>query len=154
MLAYAAHESSLDAVKSNRDLARYVQGFGRDGDVGFVAETKQNQVIGAAWLRLWTDSNKGYGYVSNEIPELAIAVHPNYRGQGIGTRLLNQLLNHASSQLLSVSLSVRADNPALRLYERLGFMLVPGSEITNREGTQSFSMIYRFTQPNAQILTA
>jgi hypothetical protein len=38
-------------------------------------------------------------------------------------------------------LSVRETNPAVRLYERLGFKLVPGSEKTNRVGTRSFNLL-------------
>ncbi|MFK8185416.1 MAG: N-acetyltransferase family protein [Phormidesmis sp.] len=144
MLMYAAHESSLETVKANPELARYVEGFGRNGDVGVVVENTQ-QPLGAAWVRLWSGEEKGYGYVSDEIPELAIAVHPNYRTQGIGTQLLNSLLNHAKSHFPAISLSIRADNPALRLYERTGFIPISGSEIMNREGGQSFNMIARFT---------
>lgn len=102
--------------------------------------------MGTAWLRLWTGENKGYDYVSDEVPELAIAVHPNHRGQGIGTQLLSELLRHAKSHYPSVSLSIRAYNPALHLYRRTGFIPVPSSEITNREGGQSFTMIHAFSE--------
>ena len=49
---------------------------------------------------------------------------PGYRGQGIGTRLLIVLLDAASERYDAASLSVQADNPALRLYQRLGFEIV------------------------------
>ena len=147
MLMYAAHESSLDVVKANPDLARYVQNFGRAGDIGLIAEAAQHQAIGAAWLRLWTADDKGYGYVSDEIPELAIAVHPNHRGKGIGTQLLTELIEHTSTQFPAISLSIRADNPALKLYERIGFTPVPGSKVVNREGGVSFNMLYATSQP-------
>lgn len=145
MLMYAAHESAIEDVKENPDLSRYVQNFGRHGDVG-VAAVSRSQMIGAAWLRLWQADDQGYGYVSDEIPELAISVHPSHRGKGVGTQLLAALVNDACVivRFPAISLSIRADNPALRLYERIGFVPVPGSEVTNRIGTQSFSMIYRF----------
>jgi ribosomal protein S18 acetylase RimI-like enzyme len=47
-------------------------------------------------------------------------VAPGYRGQGLGTRLLAELLA-APAARGPVSLSVSADNPARRLYERFGF---------------------------------
>ncbi len=143
MLKYAAHETSIASVKSNIDLVRYAQHWGRFGDVGTVAE-QADQAIGAAWLRLWPTEDKGYGYIDSETPELAIAVLPSFRGQGIGTKLLKQTLLMAQKQFSAVSLSIRADNPALRLYQRIGFVPVKGSEVTNRTGGKSFSMLYSF----------
>ena len=80
--------------------------------------------IGAAWLRLLSGDQRGYGYVDDATPELTIAVVPECRGKGVGTRLLSHLLATAESCYSSLSLSVLTDNPALRLYERLGFETV------------------------------
>lgn len=140
---HAAHESDVEAVKANSDLARYVIDWGRKGDMGAIAETGDG-AIGAAWLRLWSDGDRGYGYLSDEIPELAIALILDYRGQGIGTALLEHVIQAASGRYPAISLSIRADNPALRLYERLGFKPVAGTEVTNRTGGRSFSMVYSF----------
>ena len=100
--------------------------------------------VGAVWVRLWSAADPGYGYVGEGIPELAIALHPNYRRQGIGTALLKQLLEAAQSVYLAVSLNVRGDNPVVRLYERLGFVKVEGSDRTNRVGGTSFNMVRYF----------
>lgn len=70
--------------------------------------------------------NKGYGYVDDDTPELSIAVLPEYRSQGVGTQLLTHLFTSAYGQS-SISLSVSADNSALRLYERFGFEVVSKS---------------------------
>jgi ribosomal protein S18 acetylase RimI-like enzyme len=103
------------------DLARYVQDWGREGDRGFLAiDPTTGQPIGAVWLRFLTGENQGYGYVDDGTPELGIAVLPEYRGQGVGTALLNALV---AAVLESMSLSVAADNPAVRLYQRFGFVL-------------------------------
>lgn len=144
MLTHAAHESSLQRVKVNPDLTRYVEGWGRAGDFGVVVE-QQTIPVGAAWVRLWDKDDHGYGYVADEIPELAIALLPNHCAQGLGTQLLTQLLVIAKPYFPAVSLSIRADNPALRLYQRVGFVPVVGSEVVNREGGRSFTMIYTFT---------
>ncbi|MGB7086302.1 MAG: GNAT family N-acetyltransferase [Phormidesmis sp.] len=143
MLMYAAHESSVATVRDNPDLTRYVQGWGRSGDIGIVAMHKDKSV-GAAWLRLWSGSEKGYGYVADEIPELAIAMGPNYQGQGIGSALLTQILAMAQNKFPAVSLSTRVDNPATRLYQRTGFVRVPETEVGNRTGGVSVTMIYNF----------
>jgi ribosomal protein S18 acetylase RimI-like enzyme len=140
MLRYASHESSLGSLQNQPCLACYASGWGRVGDVGCVA-TQDIAFIGAAWLRLWAGEDKGFGYVSDEIPELAIAVLPDFRGQGIGTRLLMQVLEVAKGRFPAVSLNVRGNNCAVRLYERAGFIKVPGSEITNRTGGVSFNMV-------------
>jgi ribosomal protein S18 acetylase RimI-like enzyme len=104
------------------DLARYVQDWGKAGDRGFVAiDDNTGQSIGAVWLRLLIGENKGYGYVDDRTPELGIALLPEYRGQSIGTALLNALV---AAEPGAISLSVAADNPAVRLYQRFGFAIV------------------------------
>jgi ribosomal protein S18 acetylase RimI-like enzyme len=50
-----------------------------------------------------------------------ITIAPELRGQGIGTRLLNELLAEAAGKQIPVLLKVTEGNPARRLYERLGF---------------------------------
>src|SRR5262245_32570967 len=61
------------------EIARYVEGWGRVGDTGFVAHDKKNRaLLGAAWLRQPTDQ-------SDASPELALAVKPEHRRHGIGT---------------------------------------------------------------------
>ncbi len=143
MLRYASHESSIESVQRQPYLARYALNWGRIGDVGYVASSDMSP-IGAAWLRLWLGEDKGFGYVKDDIPELAIALLPDYRGQGTGTKLLTQILGAAKRKYPAVSLSVRANNPVLRLYERTGFIKIPGSEVVNRSGEVSFSMVYEF----------
>lgn len=107
-------------------LSRYVSGWGRQGDLGFVAEA-DGQPIGAVWLRPLTEQEPGYGYVNDETPELSMAVLPAYRGRGAGAQLLARLLSEAARRYPAVSLSVAADNPARRLYERYGFVVVKES---------------------------
>jgi GNAT superfamily N-acetyltransferase len=50
-----------------------------------------------------------------------IALLPEFRGGGIGTRLLRDLLDEAAATGRSVSIHVELFNPARRLYARLGF---------------------------------
>jgi ribosomal protein S18 acetylase RimI-like enzyme len=102
-----------------RDL--YVAGFGRAGDGGAVAEHVQGGV-GAAWFRLFDPDRPGYGFASPDVPELSVAVAPGHRGRGIGGDLIERALELAGAAgHAALSLSVEPDNPALRLYERLGF---------------------------------
>jgi len=140
MLAEAAQEDSVRAVEENPGTAKYVEGWGRDGDLGVVAVTATGEPLGAAWLRLLRGEEGGYGYVDDKTPELAIAIRPGARGTGIGARLISHLLQAAKSRYRVVSLSVRSDNPALNLYERMGFCPVEGSKRTNRTGGTSITM--------------
>jgi ribosomal protein S18 acetylase RimI-like enzyme len=106
-------------------IVRYVLNWGKADDQGFAAVDQRSQKpVGAVWIRLFTSENKGYGYVGDDIPELSIALLPEYRGQGIGTELLTRLVENIRSQYRALSLSVSADNPARRLYLRLGFEIV------------------------------
>ncbi len=51
-----------------------------------------------------------------------IALLPEHRGRGIGTRLVQDVLDEARASGRSVSLHVEETNPAKRLYERMGFV--------------------------------
>jgi ribosomal protein S18 acetylase RimI-like enzyme len=119
------------------ELAKYVRTWGRAGDMGLVAvEVGSGESVGAAWLRLLTGDERGYGHVDDETPELGMAVLSGHRGRGVGSDLLGRLLKSAGGVYRSVSLSVSADNPAVRLYERAGFERV-------RESGASLTMFKR-----------
>jgi ribosomal protein S18 acetylase RimI-like enzyme len=83
-------------------------------------------IVGAAWSRIIDGpEGKGYGRVGEGIPELAIAVLPEYRNQGIGTELLSRLhLALGKEGYEKISLSVQKENPALRLYEQGGYEIL------------------------------
>lgn len=130
-MLYQAIQVAKGAEPPSRDvllqpeIRRYLQDWGRPHDSGFVAvDPVTSNPIGAVWLRLLTGGRRGYGYVDDATPELTIAVVPECRGKGIGTRLLSHLLRDSESRHPSLSLSVSPDNPALRLYRRLGFETV------------------------------
>ena len=56
-----------------------------------------------------------------DIRIMDIALAPPFRGRGIGTALLDALIAEAQASGRTLSIHVEADNPARRLYERLGF---------------------------------
>ena len=56
-----------------------------------------------------------------EIRIVDIALLPEHRGGGVGTALLRDLLAEADAAGKRVTIHVERFNPALRLYERLGF---------------------------------
>jgi GNAT superfamily N-acetyltransferase len=105
------------------DIACYVHGWGRLGDWGLLA-CDGNIPVGAIWLRQWSDNEKGYGYVSPAIPELSIALLPEYQNKGLGTRMIKTVILMAQAVYPGLSLSVVESSPARQLYERLGFSKV------------------------------
>lgn len=76
-----------------------------------------------------------------EIRIMDIALLPEHRGSGIGTKLLRELQDEARSAGKSLTIHVERFNPALRLYERLGFRQIEDKGVyllmswgTNDEG--------------------
>jgi|SRR5580698_3644612 ribosomal protein S18 acetylase RimI-like enzyme len=68
--------------------------------------------------QLWVDRSQ------DELRVLDVALMPGHQRSGLGTSLLTGLLNEARERNVPVRLHVFADNPARRLYERLGFSAV------------------------------
>ena len=105
-------------------VRRYVERWGRPGDTALIA-IHDFQRVGAAWYRLFSADNPGYGFVDEETPELSIAIVPSRRGSGLGSELLDALLAKARAEGHdAISLSVEAGSPAIGLYERHGFARV------------------------------
>ena len=114
---------TADQVLADPRYAMYIAGWPRQGDYGLVAE--QDGPLGAAWFRTYTEVSHGYGFISEDVPELSIAVVVSRRHEGIGRRLLIDLINASIAQgCPALSLSVNSDNPARGLYESVGFVPV------------------------------
>ncbi len=105
------------------DVSKALADWGkRDGDTAVLAIVNSIPV-GAAWVRFWTDNNFDHGYVDENTPVLVIAIHRDYRHQGIGKRLIEWLIEHASKHTVQkISLSVSKDNYAINLYKQQGFL--------------------------------
>jgi len=103
------------------EFKKLLANWGKPGDRSLIAE-KDHLPVGAAWYRFWTEENHSYGFISDRIPELGIAVDKAFRSQGIGRVLLRELIKLAKNEELeAVSLSVDPNNYALILYKSEGF---------------------------------
>ena len=117
--ARARHEI-LTAVEHRR----YLSGWMRPADAGFVAVDPGGRSIGAAWYRMLSPDDPGFGFVGTAVPELIIGVQPIWRAHGVGRTLLRRLLVHAAEQgHPRISLSVEQDNFARTLYRSEGFVV-------------------------------
>jgi len=114
----------------------YVDGFGdKPGDYGVVAE-QNGKIIGAAWTRIIP----AYGNIDDNTPELAISVLPEFRGQNIGTLLMTKLFELLGERgYKRTSLSVQKDNPAVRFYRRLGYVIT--EEKLDHVGHEDYIMV-------------
>lgn len=103
------------------ELQVYIADFGtRDGDIALVAEVDKN-VVGAVWVRIMND----YGHIDNDTPSFAISLYRDYRGAGIGTALMKEMLRILKAEgYQQASLAVQKANYAVKLYKRAGFEVV------------------------------
>ena len=107
------------------ELQVYIRDFGTQPDDHCLVAEASGQVVGALWVRQMND----YGHVDAHTPSLAISLYKDFRGHGIGTRLMKGMLDllHGKSYR-QVSLSVQKANPA-----------VPENEITFVTERKKFS---------------
>ncbi len=118
-------------IITSPELQVYVEHFGESkDDWGLMAEV-DGKVAGAVWVRIMND----YGHIDNETPSLAISLYKEYRGLGIGTAMMKEILNLLKSHGYSqVSLSVQKANYATKMYQTVGFEIV-------RENEEEYLMI-------------
>ena len=88
-------------------------------EANFSIIEQQNQPIG----RLYLD------YRNDEVRIIDIAILSEYRNQGIGSQILQDILISATERDLPVRISVEQNNPALNLYHRLGFKKIGNNGI-------------------------
>jgi GNAT superfamily N-acetyltransferase len=123
MLRHAYHWRLTE--EAERPVYRYVRNWGRPGDAGVIAMDGPH-AYGAAWYRLFTADEPGFGFVDEQTPELTIAVVPSRRGKGAGREMLQALLDRArDSGYPAISLSTDAQQ--VEWYEGFGFETVAES---------------------------
>ena len=106
------------------ELQVYVSDFGKKDDCCLVAEV-DGEIIGAVWTRIMND----YGHIDDSIPSFAISLYQDFRGHGIGTELMEEMLALLRERgYEKASLSVQKANDAYRLYLKVGFTVVDENE--------------------------
>lgn len=113
------------SIINQPELQVYIADFGREkDDIGLITEVDK-KAVGAVWVRIMED----YGHINNDTPSFAISLYKGYRGFGIGTALMKEMLcilkNRGYKQ---ASLAVQKANYAVRMYLKTGFEIVNENE--------------------------
>ena len=113
------------SIINQPELQVYIAGFGKKkDDIGLVAEVDK-RAVGAVWVRIMND----YGHIDNDTPSFAISVYKDYRGLGIGTNLMKEMLCILKDRgYKQASLAVQKANYAVRMYQKTGFEIVDENE--------------------------
>lgn len=108
------------SIIENAELQVYVKDFGKQtDDIALVAEVN-GKIVGAVWARIMND----YGHIDNDTPSLAISLYKEYRGCGIGTALMqNMLASLKRCGYKRTSLAVQKANYAVKVYRKVGFII-------------------------------
>lgn len=107
------------------ELQVYISEFGTSKhDTCLVADIN-GEIVGAVWVRIMND----YGHIDDKTPSFAISVYKDYRGKGIGTALMKEMLIILKKRgYEQASLSVQKANYAADMYCKLGFRVVYENE--------------------------
>ncbi len=112
------------SITERPELQVYVEDFGKTDDWCLVAEIEE-KIIGAVWVRIMND----YGHIDDETPSFAIALYEEYRNLGIGTALMEAMLQLLREKgYKQTSLSVQKANYAVGMYKKVGFAVVDENE--------------------------
>ena len=114
-------EAPPRSIINDPQLQVYVSDFGsQEHDRALLAEV-DGKVVGAVWVRIMED----YGHVDNQTPSLAVSLYKEYRGYGIGTAMMREMLAVLKKcGYEQVSLSVQKANYAVKMYRKLGFEII------------------------------
>ena len=103
------------------ELKIYYEDFGTGRADHCIVADDEGKVIGAVWTRIMND----YGHVDDETPSFAISLYKEYRGRGIGTCLMKEMLTLLKEKgYKQASLAVQKANYAVRMYEKVGFRTI------------------------------
>lgn len=106
------------------ELASYHEGWMRPDDLGVFAFSGI-EFLGGAYARRVGPADGTYGFVDPTLSEVTMGVEPAHRRVGIGRLVLESLKAMSlEAGVAGLSLSVELDNPARRLHEAAGFVVV------------------------------
>lgn len=118
-------EKPPKSIINNPDLQVYVYDFGKEKDDNCLVAEIDGNVVGAVWVRIMND----YGHIDETTPSFAISLYKQYRGNGIGTEMMKEMLLLLERKgYKKVSLSVQKENYAFKIYLKVGFEIIEEKE--------------------------
>lgn len=113
------------SIINQPELQIYITDFGKKkDDIGLVVEVDK-KAVGAVWVRIMND----YGHIDNDTPSFAISLYKDFRGLGIGTSLMKEMLRILKDRgYKQASLAVQKVNYAVKMYQKTGFKIVDENE--------------------------
>ncbi len=107
------------------ELRIYYEDFGKKAADHCLVAEDEGKVIGAVWTRIMND----YGHIDDKTPSFAISLYREYRGRGIGTKLMREMLDLLKEKgYKKASLAVQKANYAVMMYKKVGFETVDENE--------------------------
>jgi len=103
-----------DPMPDIRNAVNYAMRLNKITPGGLVITSRSNSILNGVVV---VNKTGMHGYIPENIL-VYIATHREYRGQGIGRQLMIKAIQSSKGD---IALHVEPDNPALRLYESLGF---------------------------------
>lgn len=109
------------SIVKQPELQVYLSDFGKKkDDIALVAEV-DTKVVGAVWVRIMND----YGHINDKTPSFAISLYKKYRGLGIGTAMMKEMLSILKQRgYKQTSLAVQKVNYAVNMYKKVGFEII------------------------------
>ena len=127
------------------EINAYINGFGSKKDDHCLVAESNEKIIGAVWVRILSGKIKGYGFVDDETPEFAISLFKEYRNRGIGTLLMQKMIEHLKGcGYAQTSLSVQKENYAAEMYRKLGFEIIG-------ENAEDYLMLLKLNSKDAVV---
>ena len=115
---YALHVATMKA---------YVDKIWGWDDVFQESVFRKNYVPANIQIITLADTDIGMLSVEERVEDVflrAIEIHPTYQQQGLGTTIIQHIINDAARKMKPVRLQVLKVNPAKKLYDRLGFSVI------------------------------
>ncbi|MDA7817903.1 GNAT family N-acetyltransferase [Sulfurimonas sp.] len=120
-------DSIEKTVKDIKEFEIYNKSYGlTTKDLGLYALV-DNKIAGAVWLRLLKEEDNATAFIDESVPILSIAVLPEFRLKGVGSSMLEQLLQEAGSLYKKISVSCLSDESSRKFFKRHGFIQVENS---------------------------
>ncbi|MBV7390763.1 GNAT family N-acetyltransferase [Enterococcus alishanensis] len=118
------------------ELFIYIKDFGSLKDDYCLCAEHNGKIVAAVWVRIIS----GFDQINKDTPEFAISVLKDYRGLGLGRKLMAEMLQLLKEKdYKNTSLAVQKDNYALKMYQSLGFQIID-------ENDEEYLMIFHLNK--------